>query len=232
MREITVDSSARRLAARQFAPLGPPSGAAILFIHGAGSDQIGYRPRAEAASGLLGARCLTFDLGGHGESEGDAQTLAPWDHLQDCIAAFDVLLGSEEIDSDRVGVCGASYGGFLASLLTVHRCVRSLLLRAPGLYPDRDLDRAQATMRSSVQAPETSGAMRALLSFDAPVLILESEHDEMIGHDVIEAYLRACRHPRHEVLCGTGHQLIDATIRAVFIETIVAWFGDTLRETK
>jgi pimeloyl-ACP methyl ester carboxylesterase len=129
---ITADG--RPLAARRFGPPGPPSGAAILFIHGAGSDQSGYQPRAEAASKRLGATCLTFDLGGDGNSGGDGQALSPQDHLQDCVAAFDALLSSDEIDADRVGVCGASYGGFLASMLTASRRVRSLLLRAPGLY--------------------------------------------------------------------------------------------------
>jgi hypothetical protein len=228
MHEITIDSGGRRLSARYFAPPGPPSGAAILFIHGAGSDQSGYRPRAEAASERLGASCLTFNLGGDGESEGDAQALSPHDHLHDCLAAFDALLGREDIDPDLVGVCGASYGGFLASLLTARRRVRSLLLRAPGLYPDDDLDCARATMRSSVQTPDTSAALGALLAFDAPVLILESERDKAINHDVIEAYLQACRHPRHELLLGAGHQLTDPTTRAAYVETIVAWFDETL----
>jgi pimeloyl-ACP methyl ester carboxylesterase len=116
----------------------------------------------------------------------------------------------------------------LASLLTARRRVRSLLLRAPGLYPDRDLDRARATVRSREQTPDTSAALRALLDFDAPVLILESEHDETIGHEVIEAYLRACRRPRHELLLGAGHQLTDPTTRTAYVETIVEWFGETL----
>jgi pimeloyl-ACP methyl ester carboxylesterase len=228
MREITVDAGTRQLAARRFFPSGPRSGAAILFIHGAGSDQIGYRARAEAASERLGANCLTFDLGGHGASEGDAQELSARDHLHDCIAAFEVLLADEDTDPDRVGVCGASYGGFLASLLTASRGIRSLLLRAPGLYPDGSLDRPQIELRSSVETPETSAALRALRVLDAPVLVLESEHDETIGHDVIEAYVRACRNVRHDRLLGTGHQLIAPAIRTAFVDKIVEWFGETL----
>jgi uncharacterized protein len=228
MHEIAIDSGGRLLAARRFEPPGRPSGAAILFIHGAGSDQSGYRSRAEAASKRLGVSCLTFDLGGDGESEGNAKALSPHEHLQDCLAAFDALLGDEAIHPDRVGVCGASYGGFLASLLTARRSVRSLLLRAPGLYPDRDLDRAREAVRSSVQSPDTSEALRALLVFDAPVFILESEHDETIGHDVIEAYLRACKRPRHALLPGAGHQLTDPTSRTAYIAAIVEWFGETL----
>jgi hypothetical protein len=137
-------------------------------------------------------------------------------------------VGSQEIDPGRVGVCGATYGGFLASLLTVRRGVRSLPLRAPALYSDRDLDRARARLRSSVQTPDTSAALRALLVFDAPVLILESEHDETIGHDVIEACLRACRRPRYELLLGAVHRLTKQTTRTAYVETIVEWFGDTL----
>lgn len=229
MRNISIDSRGRHLAARCFSSSGTPSGAAILFVHGAGSDQSGYRPRAQAASERLGASCLTFDLGGHGESEGDPETLSAHDHLHDCLAAFDTLThGSEEIDLDRVGICGASYGGFLASLLTAHRQVRSLLLRAPGLYPDRDLDRPRVTVRSSVQTPDTSAALQALRAFDHPVLILESEYDETISHDVIETYMQVCKHPRHELLRGARHQLTDPAARTAYVEMIVDWFGATL----
>jgi uncharacterized protein len=169
MRDITIDSCGRRLAARQFAPPGSPSGAAILFIHGAGSDQSGYRLSAEAASERLGASCLTFDLSGHGGSDGDAQTLLPRDHLRDCLAVFDALLGSEEVDPGRAGLCGASYGGFLASLLTALRRVRSLLLPAPALYPDRDLTalarRCARAFRRLTRAPRCARCSSSIVQF-------------------------------------------------------------------
>lgn len=227
--ELVLHSSGRDLAGRIFLPSDRQrSGAGILFIHGAGSDQSGYHRRATAASQATGAICLTFDLGGHGGSAGSAEALSLRDHLQDCIAAFDALAGDHEIDLDRIGVCGASYGGYLASLLTSRRGVRSLLLRAPALYPDRDFDLAGGPRRSSVQTPESAASLRALRDYDGRVLILESERDEIIPHDIVEAYLGVCRHARHEVIVQAGHQLADASSRSAFVDIIVEWFGDTL----
>ena len=131
MLSLAVNSGARRLAATLFASedtLG--TGPGLLFIHGMHSSQANYRDRAERAVEGLGAVCLTFDLGGHGQSEGDHAKLSPHDHQGDCIAAFDTLADDPRVDASRTGVCGASYGGFLATHLASERNVARLLLRA------------------------------------------------------------------------------------------------------
>jgi hypothetical protein len=55
MLEISIPSGARRLAARLFQPDPSRSGStgALLFLHGHGSNQVGYGPRAEEASRTL-----------------------------------------------------------------------------------------------------------------------------------------------------------------------------------
>lgn len=227
--ELALESGGRRLAGRLFSPSARgPSGAGILFLHGSGSSQSGYRPRAEAAAEELGATSLTFDLSGHGASEGSADSLSPRDHLGDCLAAFDALLRLPAVEPDRVGVCGASYGAYLAALLLAERPVASLLLRAPALYPDSELDRAGEARLSSSETAETAVALRNVAAYAGPVLILESERDESIPHRIVEAYLSACRNGRHEVIPEAGHQLSEERWQRAFVETIVSWFGMTL----
>ncbi|MDG4826769.1 hypothetical protein O7635_33380 [Asanoa sp. WMMD1127] len=65
----------------------------VLFIHGYGSDQMGYRDRADATSVAIGGACLTFDLSGHGRSGGELSRLSIKDHLADAISAYDELAG-------------------------------------------------------------------------------------------------------------------------------------------
>jgi pimeloyl-ACP methyl ester carboxylesterase len=101
-------------------------------------------------------------------------------------------------------------------------------MRAPALYPDSELERPGGPRRSTVQTPETATALRALAHYDGPALVLESEHDELIPHRIVEAYLTACRHGRHEIMLGVGHALDDERSRAHFVELIVSWFGETL----
>jgi dienelactone hydrolase len=72
----------------------------------------------------------------------------------------------EGVDRDRIGVCGASYGGHLACLLLGSRQVKRLLLRAPA-QPSED-------------------ALRNLRAFERSTLILESGADEVVRQAIID----------------------------------------------
>jgi pimeloyl-ACP methyl ester carboxylesterase len=226
---VVFVSGSRELAGHLFSPLSDaPSGIGLLFVHGSDSTQSGYAERAETASERLGATCLTFDLSGHGESGGSRAALSVRDHLEDCREAFDRLAQEPGVDPTRIGVCGASYGGHLGALLTASRTPGSLLLRAPALYADAELELPGGPRRSSIESLETAAALRYLARYEGPSLLVESEHDELIPHGIVEAYLAACRNCRHEVIPDIGHVLDNERARARFLELIVAWFGDTL----
>lgn len=200
----------------------------MLFVHGQGSSQRGYMDRAAAVTERLGATCLTFDLSGHGESDGDRTTLTPRDHMEDALRAFDALVRSPGVEPDRVGVCAASYGAYIAALLLGERDVRSALVRAPALYSDADLDRPDPNRLSTEETVESAAALRAVAAYDGPLLIVESEHDEAIPHAIVESYSRANRDARHELMIGAAHRLSDERVRGRFVEIVVAWFAETL----
>lgn len=230
MRDFTFESGPRRLSATLFSPVErAPSGPGILFVHGSGSDQSGYRNRAAAASERLGATCLTFDLSGHGESDGAREELSIRDHFDDCRNAFDRLASEAGVDPDRIGICAASYGAYLSAMLVACRSVRSLLLRAPALYADSELDVTGGAERGNQEVPSTAVGLAALAEYTRPVLVLESEHDELIPHAIVEAYLSACQNGRHRVLRGAGHSLSEQRWREEFVAIIVEWFGETLK---
>ena len=226
--EIVLVWEGRRLAARLFDGSGGASGApAILFLHGLRSDQRGYESRALAAAQALGAVCLTFDLGGHGESDGDAELLSPREHLAEVCRAYDTLLSAEAApDRSRVGVCGASYGGLLAALLLAERPVGRLLLRAPALYPDALLDVALAERGELADPAPSSVALANLAAFAGETLVLESGRDAVIAHETIEAYLGASPRMRHELMPDATHHLADPAWKARFESLIVEWFGE------
>ena len=206
MSEIRIPSGNRRLAARLFEPAGAETGGGLLFIHGRGSNQLGYAARAEEASRKLGLTCLTFDLGGHGRSTVEGAELTLKDHLGDAIAAYDCLHSAASVDHDRIGVCGASYGGHLACLLLSSRQVKRLLLRAPA-QPSED-------------------ALRNLRAFQGPTLILESGADEVVPHAIIEKYRTAAPTSKHVAIPGATHVLDREEWRVAFINEIIDWFKD------
>jgi len=122
MDTVSIPSAHGAIAATLFLPEQTDvTGSAVLFIHGLHSSQAGYRPRAEAVANRLGAVALTFDLSGHGASGGDRSSISIAEHLDDATAAYDRLLEGAEVDPGRIGVAGASYGAYLATLLTTRR---------------------------------------------------------------------------------------------------------------
>jgi pimeloyl-ACP methyl ester carboxylesterase len=198
--------------------------AGVLFLHGWESSSRGYLPRARAANEAVGASCLAFDLAGHGAgAERPASEYSPREHLEQAIGRFDELAAREGVDLERIGVCGASYGAYLAALLIAERPVASLLLRAPALYPDTAIELAPRGRRTGLSGAGDAQPLRNLGAFAGPVLVIESEHDEVIPRAVVEAYLSACPQARHAVIPGAAHALSDPTWSKAFLALILAW---------
>ena len=154
---------------------------AVLFIHGWMSDMKGYVPRAEAVA-TLGYVCLIFDLRGHGESDGKIGEVTAAGSLDDAIAAYDYLASLPEVDKDRIGVVGSSYGGYIATLLTEKRPVSALALRAPAIYRNdtftepkvQETGNDLTVYRKSTLQAKDNDALQALANYTRPVLLLES----------------------------------------------------------
>ncbi len=221
---VHIHSGDRVLAGRLYGPEQPRP--AILFLHGLHSSQAGYADRALAAVEELGAVCVTFDLGGHGASSGVADALSLRDHLADAVAAYDLLVAERDVDATRVALVAASYGAFLASLLTARRPVARLVLRAPALYDDGDID-VPGVSRTVLDEPRrTSAALDALRRFERPVLIVESERDETIRAATIAAYREACALGEHFVIGGAGHELGRPEWREAFLRASIEFLRD------
>jgi uncharacterized protein len=224
VRSVTVAARGLGLGGYAFEPTRrEANGAGVLFIHGWESSQRSYRPRAERVAEELGATCLSFDLSGHGESGGAASSLTPNDHLADTLAAFDALARMPAVDPSRIGICGASYGAYLAALAIAHRDAKAVLLRAPALRPDSALDRSAGCGGTEYRAGDDVAPLRNLASFNGPVLVVESEHDEVIPHRVVQAYLDACPGASHAVIPGAAHAMTDPGWNEAFVELILEW---------
>ena len=209
-------------------PSPPRSLPGILFVHGFKSDQSGYRSRARTASDELHAVCLTFDLSGHGHSASAVElpSLTPRNHFDDVKAAFDMLTSNTLVDPTRIGVCGASYGAYLAALLIWERQIRRLLLRAPALYSDDQFGLPHRLRRHSQADADAPMLMESMKSFGGAVLVLESGADQEISHEIIEVYLEACPRARHQVIAGAAHALTEPEWKAQFLRAILTEFRD------
>jgi hypothetical protein len=174
----------------------------------------------------LGVTCLTFDLGGHGDSTGNLAELSRSDHLEDLTAAYDWLKSATGVDPTRIGVCGASYGAFITCLLIGKRPVKRLLLRAPWLYDDEKSRGSLEKQQEKLSELASTTALRNLQNFGGRTLVLESGADEVISHAVIERYLAAGAQVSHHTIDGATHRLTREEWKAAFNKEILEWFKD------
>jgi alpha-beta hydrolase superfamily lysophospholipase len=167
------------LVATWYEPASRPAPAVIL-VHMLQRSRKDWDPVAsQLASEGIGA--LTFDLRGHGESQGSAgENLSVM--LQDIKAARRHLASRFEVNHGRVGLAGASAGANLAAMeASVDTGTASLALLSPSLdyrglrieaavrkYGSRPLllvasDEDAYAMRSAKDLQKITGGIRELL---------------------------------------------------------------------
>ncbi len=90
-------------------PEAAVDGAAIIFVHGLGSNREDLLEQA-ALLHKYGYGVLLFDLRNHGESQGTITTLG-YLEAGDVRAAVDYLLSRPDVNPQRIGLLGMSMGG-------------------------------------------------------------------------------------------------------------------------
>jgi pimeloyl-ACP methyl ester carboxylesterase len=234
---VHLDVGSHSLAATVVAPW--PRVPGVLFIHGWGGSQSQYLTRARQVA-ALGCVCLTFDLSGHEATHGQWTTVSRETNFRDVLAAYDLLASRTEVDASTMAVVGSSYGGYLGAILTAERPVRWLAMRVPALYYDdgwelpklqlhRDFDLI-SFRRRRVAAVENR-ALRACAAFRGDVLLVESEHDEIVPHPVIQSYREACEPCcsfSYQVMPGADHGLSDARHQQAYTTLLVRWLAERL----
>src|SRR3954467_14033967 len=123
---------------------------------------------------------------------------------------------------------------YLAAILTELRPVRWLALRVPALYKDEDwaVPKQQlkkyelAAYRRRVISPDENRALGACAAFRGDVLIVESEHDDIIPHPVVANYMAAFEKAHsltYRVIEGADHGLSEEPWHQAFTTLLVNW---------
>lgn len=230
--DIAVDG--KHLAGTLVAPDTMVPG--VLLVHGWDGSQDQYIARAhEIAS--LGCICLTFDLRGHVRHHAERDTVSREDNLSDLLAAYDALVGHPAVDPGAIALVGSSYGGYLAAIVSAIKPVRWLGLRVPALYQDEDwqmpkarLDRdALAAYRRSVLSARSNRALAACATFRGDVLLVESEHDALIPHQVIQNYMAALTQAQsltYRMISDADHALSEKAWQQTYTSVLVNWMTE------
>lgn len=238
MRKIEFSSCGKKLIGNVSYPkklkeLNP----VILFIHGWTSQQNRHFYYMEELS-KLEFICMSFDMRGHGVSEGELKYLSRADFLNDVIAACDYLLRVKNVDRSKINVVGSSFGSYLGSVLTSKRKVKSLVLRVPADYTNTGFDKPQLkqardedtfSWRSTSHKPRESLALKSVSEFDGDVLIVESGKDELVDHQTIKNYLDAVKDKNkltYIVMKDAPHSINhNEKFKEKFKEILISWFN-------
>jgi dipeptidyl aminopeptidase/acylaminoacyl peptidase len=111
---VSFYSEGVRLAGDLFLPADLRPGerrAGIVLCHGYTGIRSIYLPENAGVLTAAGYVVLTFDYKGWGDSDGPKSRLAPYSRVADVQAALTFLGAQAEVDRDRLGIYGTSYGG-------------------------------------------------------------------------------------------------------------------------
>lgn len=138
------------------------------------------------------------------------------------------------IARSRMGLVGFSYGGYIATFVAAAKPVGFMALRSPALYPDSGWDAPKEALdkptlrayRSQLLGPSQNRSLRCCTRFRGDVLLIGSENDEVIPHQVIDSYERAFTSARSVVrhtLAGADHALSAPAARREYHQVLVQW---------
>ncbi|NNM83916.1 alpha/beta fold hydrolase [Candidatus Parcubacteria bacterium] len=238
MQEVQISTTNGTLSGNFFpAPAATENQhAAALLIHGWKSGQDRMFDTAEMLSKKSGIQCLTFDLRGHGESPGVIDQLSRKNFLDDVLAAYDFLIKQPNVNPNKIGVLGSSFGAYLASLLSARRKIAWMVLRAPADYSDGDLAQPkmlggdETTVNEWRMQPKNwnaTEALRAVHSFKGKILIVESENDDLVPHQTVQNYVDAVSEKRdmqYALMEGAPHSLSKfPDLKKQFNEIVFEW---------
>lgn len=221
-----------------------PDGAAVILLHGLGSNRVEMLQRAEILHSH-GYHTLLLDLRNHGNSAGNITTLG-YNEAEDVRAAWAYLADHEAVDAAKIAVLGHSMGGATA-------------LRAAASIPEIAAVVAESSYRSTagdadqiMQVMTGRGAWPLLMTFvdqvtgvavssvngvadvqqiaPRPVLIIHGDQDDVILPDAAQALYTAASEPKVlHIVAGAGHGDVASFDLATYETQLVGFLDEHLR---
>ena len=230
-------------------PTGTGPFPVVLMVHGGPFAQYGWTlfDEAQVYAGAGYAVVMGNPRGssGYGESHGRA-IVGDFGNLdaKDVLALLDAALADPELDDDRVGVMGGSYGGFMTTWLVGHsdRFRAAISERACNAFDSfegsSDIGWLFVSQYNGTD-PERVRAQSPLTHVDrirTPMLLIHSEHDWRCPVEQAQRLFVALKQRKVEVelllFPGEGHELSRSGLpshRVARFEAILGWWERHLK---
>jgi uncharacterized protein len=210
---------------------------AVIIFHGSGGTGETLIPLAEnlAKNGIFS---FHFNFRGCGRSEGNFLEQTIGDALLDAKTAFKLLL-EQEIDKDRIGVCGSSFGGDIATLLLPEFTIKSLVLKTPAAlnFPidakiaiDGGVEKELAYL-SNRKNWDNAVNFKNLAVFKGDLFIIKSGKDDNVPPEMVDRFYSSAviaKYKSMEVIEGADHRLSDPRWVREATDLALVWFVNTL----
>lgn len=209
----------------------------VLFLHGRDEDRQDYKEFAKALAKKKIAS-FTFDFRGHGDSKGILGKQTIRDGLKDAQKAYDILVEDDEINSDKIGVFGLGFGGYVSTLLSKKKDIKSLVLTSPAIYKDEWMDlmyrnfplKDVRQFRSKINFVEIR-SVKAIRKYTGSLFIVGGEEDEFVPETVIKAYYDNAINAKKkdmELIKKADHYFKEEKVRKKLRKKVVKWFSKKL----
>lgn len=251
---ITFTNKGAKLFGIFHRPLAPPPYPTIVCAHGLAGHRTGrFRVYVDLATELSkkGFGVFRFDFRGSGDSEGDFEMITPYDEVSDLLEAVKVVQGDPEVDVNRIGMFGRSFGGIVTVLAAaqIPDVVKSLALWAP-LYSAKQWKEAWSLAKVNPELEEyrmINGQLCGIPFFEElfqldidpsfkkldriPLLHIHGSEDTVVLPSHAEDYelgRKGAKAISRFVRLPTDHDLTKRAERFMAINETVDWFQDTL----
>lgn len=167
-RPIHFYSEGLKLAGVLFLPDAPGPHPGIVLCHGFTGIKELVLPDYARRFVEAGFAALTFDYRGFGESEGPRGRLIAWEQVHDIRNAITFMQAQAEVDEDRIGLWGTSYGGaHVPGVAGLDTRVKAAVAQV-GFGDGERLFKSKTT-------PEQQAALQVMLDMDRRQRVLEGK---------------------------------------------------------
>lgn len=229
MTKVSIETNGYKLSGNLYTPDEEMKGG-FLFIQGWRGRQNLQGAQALAS---LGYTSLTYDMRGHGESEGNIDDFSRADYVHDATVTYDYL--RERVGEDKpIGVVGSSFGSFTGTMVSAKRDVHCMSLCVPANYPDDGYNEPHASYdydtvkqwRSLPMDHTRNRALKAIHDFAGKILIIEAGMDDVVHAQTPKNYANAVADKsklHYELMPNAPHDLASEEHSNDYRNRLVNW---------
>ncbi len=173
----------------------------VLFMHG-NAGNISHRLENIRIYHQLGLNFFIFDYRGYGQSTGNTSEAGTY---LDAAAAWDYLIGEQNMNAEQIIIAGRSLGGGVASELANNVTPAMLILESTFTSMPDASKKHYPFMPISIILKHRYETLNKLKNISCPIVIVHSRNDEVIPFSHAEINFERANQPKKFIELRGGH---------------------------